>query len=69
MSKVTLEFNLPEEQYEANLAFRAKELMLVIHGAYNEIRMHIKHESDITDREVLESIQESLGQALLDNNC
>ena len=46
MSKVILEFDMPEEAAEANLALKGGEYFVVLYDLYQKLREITKHENN-----------------------
>lgn len=68
MPKLKLEFNLPEEQSEANIATGANGMHSAIWNFKQELRNKLKH-GDYSDKEykLLEEMSELLYKELEDN--
>lgn len=47
--KTILEFNLPEEKREAELAMAAGDLYLTLEHVNNILRSYLKHDGDLRD--------------------
>lgn len=58
--KATLEFNLPEDKAELDLATMAGEMFSTICEVDNILRNHLKHGDEQRDREVMERCRREL---------
>lgn len=67
MSKLKIEFNLPEEQHEADIVTNAHKLHNAIHEFMNHIRNKKKHGSD-EEQEAYESVSKAFYDCIEDNN-
>lgn len=62
--KVTLEFTLPEERPELELALQAGMLHATVVDIYNQVRNALKHGPLQPERQVLEQIKNAASEAL-----
>jgi len=68
MPKVTITFNIPEEENELKLAQRGKDYYCVIHQTLQEIRSYLKYGHQFkTADEALEKIREILYEAQIED--
>lgn len=66
MSKLKLEFNLPEEQQEADVATNAQRLHTAIFDFMNHIRNKRKHGTE-EEQEAYESVSKDFYECIEDN--
>jgi len=68
MPKVTITFNLPEEENELKLAQRGKDYFCIIFETLQEIRSYLKYGHEFKDAdEALEKIRETLSEAQIED--
>ena len=69
MSKITIEFNIPEEQEQANITLGASGMHSVIWNFKQELRNKIKY-GNYSDKEyeLLEKLSEEFYQELTNHN-
>ena len=68
MSKVKLEFNLPEDSQDLKLAQRGKDYFYVIFKTLQEIRSYLKYGHNFkTIEEALEDIRDKLYEARIED--
>lgn len=63
MPKVTMEFNLPDEQGELDYAMKGREALSVLCNIESLIRSHLKHGEPADDRKVLEQVRAGIVQS------
>lgn len=69
MAKATLEFNLPEEQVEFDMACKARDMHNVLCALNNELRSHLKYTSHPEwHGDTVEDIRKILND-LIEENC
>lgn len=69
MAKATLEFNLPEEQVEFDMACKARDMHNVLCALNHELRSHLKYTSHPEwHGDTVEDIRKILND-LIDENC
>lgn len=66
--KVTMEFELPEQESEFNRAVNGAKMTLMLHDLIEGLRVRYKHKNDMSDdaREECLYIREKIGQMLDD---
>jgi hypothetical protein len=66
--KVTMEFELPEQESEFNRAANGAKMTLMLHDLIEGLRVRYKHKNDMSDdaREECLYIREKIGQMLDD---
>ena len=66
--KVTMEFELPEQEPEFNRAVNGAKMALMLHDLIEGLRVRYKHKEDLSDeaREECLYIREKIGQMLDD---
>lgn len=66
--KVTMEFELPEQEPEFNRAANGAKMTLMLHDLIEGLRVRYKHKNDMSDdaREECLYIREKIGQMLDD---
>ena len=60
--KITMEFDLPDEQHDYNRMYFAGDAWSAIDEALNIIRNHVKHDAQ-TPAEVIDNVRSVLGEA------
>lgn len=65
MAKATLEFNIPEEQVEHEMACKAPDMYCVLCDLDHELRNHLKHDSHPDwDSSTIEEIRKILNDLM-----
>lgn len=69
--KAKLVFNLPEDNFEYNLANSASEMYTILHELQQKLKYELKHNSNLSKEtdEYLEKIYYALNQEILNLPC
>ena len=67
--KATIEFDLPENDYEHKCAVNAIEMACFIFETFSYIRNAIKHDQNVTDEqvEILEKLRDDMNERINDH--